>query len=147
MKLKIRCLESIIFAKQELITRAKLLEQGLATGENFSFNQCHYKEYCVFFFSGKLIYKINGKLFSCICIDYYKHSIARLYDLDLFNLNMAFDTNQTDNDALMSLVLEADIFLHIVLSSLLIILSRIKLNLVSQFFTIILEALIVTSKI
>ena len=25
-----------------------------------------------------------------------------LYDLDLFNLNMAFDTNQTDNDALMS---------------------------------------------
>ena len=100
-----------------------------------------------FFFSGKLIYKINGKLFPCICIDYYKHSIARLYDLDLFNLNMAFDTNQTDNDALMSLVLEADIFLHIVLSSLLIILSRIKLNLVSQFFTIILEALIVTSKI
>ena len=25
-----------------------------------------------------------------------------LYDLDLFNLSMAFDTNQTDNDALMS---------------------------------------------
>ena len=25
-----------------------------------------------------------------------------LYDLDLFNLNMAFDTNQTDNDALVS---------------------------------------------
>ena len=25
-----------------------------------------------------------------------------LYDLDLFNLNMAFDTNQTDNDAIIS---------------------------------------------
>ena len=25
-----------------------------------------------------------------------------LYDLDIFNLNIAFDTNQTDNDALMS---------------------------------------------
>ena len=44
-------------------------------------------------------------------------------------------------------VIEADIFLHTVLSSLLIILRRIKLNLVSQFFTIILGALIVTTKI
>ena len=26
--------------------------------------------------------------------------IHSLYDLDLFNLNMVFDTNQTDNDAL-----------------------------------------------
>ena len=37
--------------------------------------------------------------------------------------------------------------IYIVLSSLLIILRGIKLNVVSQFFTIILEALIVTSKI
>ena len=32
-----------------------------------------YKEFCVFF-SGKLFYKINRKLFSCICIAWYKHS-------------------------------------------------------------------------
>ena len=43
------------------------------TGENFSFNQRHNKEFCVFV-SRKLIYKTNRKLFSCICIAWYKHS-------------------------------------------------------------------------
>ena len=33
-----------------------------------------------------------------------------LYDLDLFNLNMAFDTNQTDNDALMSQYIRSQYF-------------------------------------
>ena len=37
-----------LFAKQELITRARLRRQGFATGKNFSFNQCHNKEFCVF---------------------------------------------------------------------------------------------------
>ena len=32
-----------------------------------------YKEFCVFF-SGKLFYKSNRKLFSCFCIAWYKHS-------------------------------------------------------------------------
>ena len=32
-----------------------------------------YKEFCVFF-SGKLFYKSNRKLFSCVCIAWYKHS-------------------------------------------------------------------------
>ena len=30
------------------------------------------------------------------------HALIYLSDLDLFNLNMVFDTKQTDNDALMS---------------------------------------------
>ena len=36
------------FAKQELITRARLRAQDFATGKNFSFNKCHNKEFCVF---------------------------------------------------------------------------------------------------
>ena len=32
-----------------------------------------HKEFCVFF-SGKLFYKSNRKLFSCVCIAWYKHS-------------------------------------------------------------------------
>ena len=32
-----------------------------------------YKEFCVFF-SGKLFYKSNRKLFSCVCISWYKNS-------------------------------------------------------------------------
>ena len=56
-----------LFAKQELITRARLRGQDFATGKNFSFNQCHTKSFA-FFFSGKLFYKSNRKLFSCVCI-------------------------------------------------------------------------------
>ena len=41
-----------LFAKQELITRARLRVQDFATGKNFSFNQCHNKEF--FFFSQQL---------------------------------------------------------------------------------------------
>ena len=50
---KIRILESVFFAKQELITRASLRVQDFATGKNFSFNQCHNKGCCVFL--GKVI--------------------------------------------------------------------------------------------
>ena len=50
--------------------RAKLRVQDFETGKNFSFNQCHNKEICVFF-SGKLIYKSNRKLFSSM----YLHSL------------------------------------------------------------------------
>ena len=50
--------------------RAKLRVQDFETGNNFSFNQCHNKEICVFF-SGKLIDKSNRKLFSCM----YLHSL------------------------------------------------------------------------
>ena len=37
-----------LFAKQELITRARLRGQDFATGKNFSFNQCHTKSFACF---------------------------------------------------------------------------------------------------
>ena len=37
-----------LFAKQELITRARLREQDFATGKNFSFNECHTKSSAFF---------------------------------------------------------------------------------------------------
>ena len=42
-----------LFAKQELITRARLRGQDFATGKNFSFNQCHTKSFVIFL--GKVI--------------------------------------------------------------------------------------------
>ena len=50
-----------LFAKQELITHARLRGQDFATDKNFSFNQCHTKSSA--FFLGKLFYKSNRKLF------------------------------------------------------------------------------------
>ena len=37
-----------LFAKQELITRARLRVQDFANGKNFSYNQCHNKAFCVY---------------------------------------------------------------------------------------------------
>ena len=37
-----------LFAKQELITRARLRGQDFSTGKNFSFNQCHTKSFAFF---------------------------------------------------------------------------------------------------
>ena len=48
-------LESIFFAKQELITPTKLCVQHFVTGKNFSFNQCH-KQRVLLFFIGKVIF-------------------------------------------------------------------------------------------
>ena len=62
-----------LFPKQELITRARLRGQDFATGNNFSFNQCRTKSFA-FFSPGKLFYKSNRTLFSCVCIAWYKHS-------------------------------------------------------------------------
>ena len=50
-------LESIFFAKQELVTWARLHVQDFATGKNFSFNHFHNKEKSN---------KSNKKFFSCI---------------------------------------------------------------------------------
>ena len=49
-----------LFAKQELITRARLRVQDFATGKNFSFNQCHNKEFCVFSRESYLIKAIEN---------------------------------------------------------------------------------------
>ena len=37
-----------LFAKQELITRARLRGQDFVTDKNFSFNQCHTKRFAFF---------------------------------------------------------------------------------------------------
>ena len=55
------------FCKTRTDYACKTSVQDFATGKNFSFNQCHNKEFC-FFFSGKLFYKNDRKLFSCVCI-------------------------------------------------------------------------------
>ena len=54
---------------------ARLRAQDFMTDKNFSFNQCHNKEFqFAFVLRIKLIYKSNRKLFSCICIAWYRHS-------------------------------------------------------------------------
>ena len=44
------------------------------TGKNFSFNQCHNKEFCIFSQECYYFYKTNRTLFSSVCIAWYKHS-------------------------------------------------------------------------
>ena len=41
-------------------TRARLCVQDFATGKNFSFNQCHNKEFCVFSWEGYFIFTLEG---------------------------------------------------------------------------------------
>ena len=62
-----------LFCKTKTDYAYKLRVQDFATGKNFSFNQCSKQERFAFF-SGKLFYKSNRKLFSCVCIAWYKHS-------------------------------------------------------------------------
>ena len=56
-----------LFAKQELITRARLRGQDFATGKNFSFNQCHTKSFA-FFSRESYLKKTIENFFSCVCI-------------------------------------------------------------------------------
>ena len=46
-----------LFAKQELITRARLRVQDFGTGKNFCFNQCHNKEFLSFFLGKVILWK------------------------------------------------------------------------------------------
>ena len=55
-----------LFAKQELITRARLRGQDFATGKNFSFNQCHTKSFA-FFSRESYFIKAIENFFSCVC--------------------------------------------------------------------------------
>ena len=57
-----------LFAKQELITCARLRGQDFATAKNFSFNQCHTKSFAFFFLE-----KSPGDEVG-VCIAGYKHS-------------------------------------------------------------------------
>ena len=58
-----------LFAKQELITRARLRGQDFATGQNFSFNQCP-KQKCSAFFLGKVILKPTENFFPVFAYPY-----------------------------------------------------------------------------
>ena len=49
-----------LFAKQEPITRVSFHEQDFATGENFSFNQCHTKSFAFFSRESYLIKAIEN---------------------------------------------------------------------------------------
>ena len=57
----------MVVASSCLAFRALITQARKELSKNFSFNQCHTKTFA-FFSSGKLLYKSNRKLFSCVCI-------------------------------------------------------------------------------
>ena len=68
-------------------------------------NKSLLKDLPYFNFRGNLVLahgQFNNSLNSELPTKRDLDKLHSLYDLDLFNLNMAFDTNQTDSDALMS---------------------------------------------
>ena len=70
---KTRILESIFFAKQGLITRTSFVYKTSRL-VRISLLISALNKRVLLFFSGKLFYKSNRKLFSCVCISWYKHS-------------------------------------------------------------------------
>ena len=56
-----------LFAKQKLITRARLRVQDFTTGKNFSFNHCHNKELCVFSQESYFIKAMENFFQDCTC--------------------------------------------------------------------------------
>ena len=68
-------------------------------------NKSLLRDLLYFNFRGNLVLahgQFNNSLNSGLPTKRDLDKLHSLYDLDLFNLNMAFDTNQTDNDALTS---------------------------------------------
>ena len=70
---KTRILESIFFAKQRLITRTSFVYKTLRLVRISLLINALNKE-VLLFFSGKLFYKCNRNLFSCVCISWCKQS-------------------------------------------------------------------------
>ena len=70
---KTRILESIFSAKQGLITRASFVYKTLRLVRISLLISAPNKR-VLLFFSWKLCYKSNRKLFPCVCISWYKHS-------------------------------------------------------------------------
>ena len=70
---KTRILESIFSAKQGLITRASFVYKTLRL-VRISLLISTPNKRVLLFFSWKLCYKSNRKLFPCVCISWYKHS-------------------------------------------------------------------------
>ena len=70
---KTRILESFFFAKQRLITRTSVAyKTSRLVRISLLINALNKR--ILLFFTGKLFYKSNRKLFSCVCISWYKHS-------------------------------------------------------------------------
>ena len=65
--------EKHLFCKTRTDYAYKLRVQDFATGKNLCLISALNKRVLPFF-SGKLFYKSNRKLFSCVCISWYKHS-------------------------------------------------------------------------
>ena len=55
-----------LFAKQTLITRARLRVQDFGTGKNLCFNQCHNKEFLSFFLGKVILKKELENFFLCL---------------------------------------------------------------------------------
>ena len=70
---KTRISESIFFAKQRLITRSSFVNKTSRLVRICLLINALNKRVFLFF-SGKLFYKSNRKLFSCVCISWYKNS-------------------------------------------------------------------------
>ena len=67
-----------LFAKQELITRARLRGQDFATGKNFSFNQSHTKSFA--FFSSYFIKAIENFFLVFAWPDINTRGVGRILD-------------------------------------------------------------------
>ena len=70
---KTRILESIFFAKQGLISRTSFVYKTSQLVRICLLISALNKR-VLLFFSGKLFYKSNRRLFSCVCKSWYKHS-------------------------------------------------------------------------
>ena len=70
---KTRILESIFFAKQGLISRTSFVYKTSQLVRICLLISALNKR-ALLFFSGKLFYKSNRRLFSCVCKSWYKHS-------------------------------------------------------------------------
>ena len=69
---KTRILESIFFAKQGLISRTSFVYKTSQLVRICLLISALNKR-VLLFFSGKLFYNSNRKLFSCVCISWFKH--------------------------------------------------------------------------
>ena len=73
-----------LFCKTKTDYAYKLRVQDFATGKNFSFNQCSKQERFAFFL-GKLFYKSNRKLFSCVSRQLCKPSTSSRISITVSN--------------------------------------------------------------
>ena len=113
-------------------------------------NKSLLKDLPYFNFRGNLVLahgQFNNSLNSELPTKQDLDKLHSLYDLDLFNLNMAFDSNQTDNDALMSQCIRSRYFFPHSLKQFTDNLTQDQIESSLSIFHNNIRALIVTSKI